>query len=145
MDDIMLDAQSVMKKGQRFELVPITEKVEIYHDKKILSLIFRNIIYNAVKYSGKDALIRIKITYNGYISVAVKDHGIGIPKADKKHIFERFFRAVNALPYQGTGIGLNIVKHHVEILGGSVKFKSKENNGTVFKVKLPLKMKSIKK
>jgi len=140
MQDIIHDARTVTKKGQSFKLKPCKERVEVFHDKKILSLIFRNIIYNAVKYSKKDTEITIDVRTNGYITVKVRDHGIGIPKEDQKHIFERFFRASNALPYQGTGIGLNIVKHHIEMLKGSVKFKSKENAGTVFTVKLPLKM-----
>jgi PAS domain S-box-containing protein len=139
-EEILNDAQSVVKKGQHFELNPCKEKAEVYHDKKILSLIFRNIIYNAIKYSKKNSLIRVDLTTNGYITVRIQDEGIGIPKKDQKHIFERFFRAGNALPFQGTGIGLNIVKHHVEALKGSIKFKSEENKGSVFTVKLPLKI-----
>ncbi len=140
MKEILHDAQSVIKKGQRFQLTQGNEKAEVFHDKKILSLIFRNIIYNAIKYSNKDSVITIDISTNGYITVKVKDQGIGIPKEDQKHIFERFFRAANALPFQGTGIGLNIVKHHIESLKGSINFKSKESEGTVFIVKLPLKI-----
>jgi signal transduction histidine kinase len=140
MKEILRDAQSVIKKGQSFELNPCKEKAEVYHDKKILSLIFRNIIYNAIKYSKKNTAIKIDISTNGYITVKVTDQGIGIPQEDQKHIFERFFRAANALPFQGTGIGLNIVKYHVEALKGSIKFKSEENKGSVFTVKLPLKI-----
>ncbi len=140
MKEIIHDAKSVIKKGQIFELNPCEEKVEVYHDKRILSLIFRNIIYNAVKYSNNNSKIIIEMISNSHITVKVKDHGIGIPEEDQKHIFERFFRASNALPFQGTGIGLNIVKHHVEMLGGSIRFQSKENKGTVFTVKLPLRI-----
>lgn len=140
MKGILHDAMSVIKKGQTFKLNSDHERTKIYHDKKILSLIFRNIIYNAIKYSKKNTVIKIHISTNGYLTVKIKDQGMGIPQEDQKHIFERFFRASNALPYQGTGIGLNIVKHHVEALKGSIKFKSKENKGTVFTVKLPLKL-----
>ncbi|HET7361623.1 MAG TPA: ATP-binding protein, partial [Salinimicrobium sp.] len=55
-----------------------------------------------------------------------------------KHIFERYFRAENALLNQGTGIGLNIAKVHLENLGGFISFTSKENVGTTFIVELPI-------
>ena len=57
---------------------------------------------------------------------------------DQKHLFNRYFRAVNVLTYPGTGIGLNIAKVHLENLGGNIKFKSKENQGSVFIVELPM-------
>ena len=65
----------------------------------------------------------------------VKDHGIGIPEKDQKHLFNRYFRAENVLTYPGTGIGLNIAKVHLENLGGSISFTSKENEGSTFSVK----------
>ena len=68
----------------------------------------------------------------------IKDEGIGIPYEDQKHIFERYFRAENALTNEGTGIGLNIVKGHLESLGGAIEFKSIKNEGTTFIVTLPL-------
>ena len=68
----------------------------------------------------------------------VSDQGIGIPEKDQKHLFNRYFRAVNVLTYPGTGIGLNIAKVHLENLGGNIKFKSKENQGSVFIVELPM-------
>ena len=63
---------------------------------------------------------------------------MGIPAKDQKHIFERYFRAENALLNQGTGIGLNIAKVHLENLGGSIYFNSKESEGTEFIVELPI-------
>ena len=63
---------------------------------------------------------------------------MGIPMKDQKHIFERYFRAENALLNQGTGIGLNIAKVHLENLGGNISFDSKENQGTKFIVELPI-------
>ena len=69
----------------------------------------------------------------------IKDQGIGIPSKDQTHIFERYFRAENALLNQGTGIGLNIIKSHLENLGGEITFESEENEGSIFFVKLPIK------
>ena len=69
--------------------------------------------------------------------LSVKDQGIGIPEVEQKHLFERFFRAHNAINIQGTGLGLNLVKRYVEIMGGSINFKSKEGEGSTFIVFLP--------
>jgi len=70
--------------------------------------------------------------------VIIKDEGIGIPLEAKSHVFERFYRAKNALPIQGTGIGLNIVKRHIEKLNGSILIESEENKGTTVVLKIPL-------
>ena len=70
---------------------------------------------------------------------SVKDNGIGIPEKDQKQIFNRYFRSENALLIQGTGIGLNIVKSHLNNLGGEVTFVSNENKGSTFTIKLPNK------
>jgi signal transduction histidine kinase len=62
---------------------------------------------------------------------------MGIPKEDQKHIFDRYFRAENALLTQGTGIGLNIAKQHLENLGATLEFSSEENSGSTFTVQIP--------
>jgi signal transduction histidine kinase len=67
----------------------------------------------------------------------VEDLGIGIPDEDKKHMFERFFRAANVLNIQGTGLGLTIVKRYVDLLKGDISFDSTLEKGTTFRVKLP--------
>ena len=70
--------------------------------------------------------------------IEITDKGIGIPKDEQKHVFERFFRASNALFLQGSGIGLNMVKHHLEEIGGKISFKSKEHKGSIFTVQIPV-------
>ena len=72
---------------------------------------------------------------------SVKDEGIGIPEAEQKRVFERFFRAKNVqkLVTDGTGLGLYICKSIVEKLGGDINFTSTENVGTTFTVSFPKK------
>jgi len=139
-EKIIKNSQSVLKKGQKIEFTPYNKNIIVYQDKKIVEIIFRNILYNAIKYSPINSLVTIKIHNNKYITVKIEDKGIGIPQEDQKLVFKRFFRAKNALHFQGTGIGLNIVKYHIEALGGSINFNSIENIGTTFIVKLPIKM-----
>ncbi|SDE48893.1 hypothetical protein SAMN05421636_105251 [Pricia antarctica] len=99
-----------------------------------------NLLGNAVKYSPEDREIDLKVHLtDDKIAFHVKDQGIGIPEKEQKYIFDRYFRAENVLTAQGTGIGLNIVKGHIENLGGKINFMSKENVGTTFSVELPLR------
>jgi signal transduction histidine kinase len=64
---------------------------------------------------------------------------MGVPQSEQKHLFERFFRASNAVNIQGTGLGLSIVSEYVKQLGGEIYFESEENVGSTFIVKLPKK------
>jgi signal transduction histidine kinase len=66
----------------------------------------------------------------------VQDEGIGIPEQDQKHLFERFYRASNAGVVQGTGLGLHIMRHYVDMLHGTVKINSEVGKGTTVSVTL---------
>jgi len=115
------------------------EDMMLYQDEKILELILSNLIGNSIKYSPEDTLIKFDVSPSeNAIIFVVEDQGIGIPQKDQKHIFERYFRAENAVLNQGTGIGLNIARTHLENLGGSIEFTSIENEGTKFVVKIPI-------
>ena len=106
-------------------------------DRKIVRNVMLNLLSNAIKYSEKDIVLKSEVEDN-LVTIVVKDSGIGIPKRQQKHIFSKFFRASNASFIQGTGLGLNIVKLYVDLLGGTVAFKSRENQGTTFTVTFPL-------
>jgi signal transduction histidine kinase len=115
----------------------IGENHNVYLDKKILKTCLSNLIINAYKYSPKGGEIEVitELKKDGSISFKVKDKGIGIPKKDELHIFENFFRAKNAENIQGTGIGLNITRRLVTIMGGDITFISTENKGSTFTIK----------
>src|SRR5207253_587310 len=74
---------------------------------------------------------------NDFLSLGIRDEGIGIPKEDQKHLFDRFYRASNAGNVQGTGLGLNIVKRYAELIGGDISFKSEFEKGSTFFITLP--------
>jgi signal transduction histidine kinase len=114
-------------------------KSEILADKHTLKNILINLLSNAVKYSpeGKEIILKTHCLPDA-LKLEVTDYGIGIPNEDKAHMFERFFRASNAINYQGTGLGLTIVKRYLDLLGGSIRFDSELNKGTSFFVHLPL-------
>lgn len=140
-NDIVYNANVTLKTGQTILYPNHIEDVELYQDRKVTELILSNLLSNAIKYSPEDKSITLNIeNKNGNIHFEVKDQGIGIPKKDQVHIFERYFRAENALLNQGTGIGLNIIKVHLENLGGHISFESEENVGSTFRVKLPINL-----
>lgn len=138
MADIMDDARTLLKPGQTIEVTPCQNPVELVQDKKVIDIIIRNVLYNAIKYSPEDSVIRVKLSLEDEITVVIEDEGIGIPEEALEHVFDRFFRAKNALHIQGTGIGLNIVKWHLDILHGNINIKSVENKGTRVVIQLPI-------
>jgi len=125
-------------KNEQILTFETTIENSLYHDKKIINIILTNLLHNAIKYSGENSNIIVNISANeANIYFSIKDNGIGIPKNEQNLIFNRFFRAKNALYYPGTGIGLNIVKGYINNLNGNISFKSTENKGTTFNVQLP--------
>lgn len=138
-NEVVYNANVTLKSGQEIMYPQEMDDMMLYQDEKVLELILSNLIGNSIKYSPEDTLIKFEVTpTDNAIIFIVEDHGIGIPEKDQKHIFERYFRAENAVLNQGTGIGLNIAKTHLENLGGSIRFTSQENEGTKFIVKIPI-------
>lgn len=138
-NEVIYNANMLLKDGQKINYPMNIDDITIHQDEKIVYLFLTNLLHNAIKYSPENTEIDLKIEVNHKdIHFHVIDKGIGIPKEDQKYIFNRYFRADNVLLTQGTGIGLNIVKSHVENLGGRISFKSVENEGSTFTVVLPL-------
>ena len=138
MQKIVKDATAILKPGQRIEITPCKSPLEVVQDKKVVDIIIRNLLYNAIKYSPENSQIDIRISLDDMVQIEIRDQGIGIPEESKQHIFERFYRAKNALHIQGTGIGLNIVKRHLHHLKGTVEIESMENMGTEVILRLPI-------
>lgn len=138
LNEVIYNANMLLKDGQQINYPENIDDISLYQDEKILELILSNLIYNAIKYSSENTIIDINISQNETTTIfKVKDNGIGIPEKDQKNIFNRYFRAENALLMQGTGIGLNIVKYHLDNLGGTISFKSVQNQGSTFIIELP--------
>lgn len=136
LEEIVEEMTPVIKETQK--LVSNYEGAELINsDKNILRNCILNLVSNAVKYSEKGT-IRINTMINkDKINITVSDEGIGIPEKDQLFLFTRFFRAHNSGNIQGTGLGLNIVKRYIELLKGSITFKSIEFQGTTFYIEIP--------
>jgi len=135
--DAIDEVENMLKKGQEICYHYSGEK-QILQDKRILRNVLLNLLSNACKYSEEDKKIELRITCGPeVVSIVITDQGIGIPEDEQKNMFEKFYRARNAVNIQGTGLGLNIVKRYVELIQGKISFTSVKNQGTTFTVILP--------
>lgn len=139
-NEVVYNANMLLKEGQKINYPENIDGISLYQDEKIVELALSNLVNNAIKYSSENTLVDIEVEQNDKITILkIKDNGIGIPLQDQKQIFNRYFRAENALLSQGTGIGLNIVKSHLANLGGTINFISQENKGSTFTITIPNK------
>jgi len=135
------ELSGLLKPGQKIYKHLPEHDLEMFSDQKVLKNILFNLLSNAIKYSEAGSRIDCTVEPEGdRLRISIKDEGIGIPQEEQQHVFTRFFRAHNAENIQGTGLGLNIVKRYVELLGGSINFESELGKGTTFVCLLPIKM-----
>ena len=110
-------------------------------DRDLLSLVFYNLIENAVKFTSKDDSVEVRALEDGKtIVVEVADSGPGIPPDELKKIFEELYRGVNARGIEGSGLGLALARRIVALHDGQMEVRSNQENprGTVFTVRLPV-------
>ena len=140
-NEVVNEMQNLLKSSQLIKVENLIDH-EIVSDKQMVRNILLNLISNAIKFSPENSTIELScqlstLTRDNF-SIAVKDSGIGIPASEISHLFERFFRAKNAINIQGTGLGLSIVGKYVELLNGKIDIKSEEGRGTEFNIELPI-------
>ena len=113
--------------------------VPVRGDEKLLCQVFSNLMSNAVKYSPENIEIRVEAWTDaaGYAVISVQDQGLGIPPEELDKLFERFFRASTSTGIAGTGIGLHLVKHLIDLHDGEIAVSSCVGEGSTFTVKLP--------
>lgn len=139
-NEVVYNTNMLLKEGQRINYPENIDDIVMCQDERIIELVISNVLQNAVKYSGRHSEIDIRIHQDESVTFfEIEDHGIGIPKNDLDNVFTRYFRAENVLNMQGTGIGLNIVKTHLENLGGNISLSSIEHKGTTVKLQIPNK------
>jgi signal transduction histidine kinase len=111
-------------------------------DRVKLGQVFTNLLTNAVKFNRDAGHIAIagRRASGGFIEVDVADNGIGIPKGEQEKIFERFYQVDSGVRrrYEGTGIGLSIVRDILRLHGGSIRVNSTPDEGSTFTFTLPM-------
>ncbi len=122
----------------RFALEVAGDLAEFVTDPNLLHHILSNLLSNAVRYSPANTTVSTRVTGTAtVVTIAVEDQGIGIPEADRQRVFEAFERGSNVGQIKGTGLGLNIVKRMVGLLGGSISLESVPGGGSCFQLILP--------
>jgi len=116
----------------------LEEDVRIRSDAELLSLVWNNLISNAVKFTPEGGTIGLSLqTRDNWIVVSVSDTGCGIKPETGRHIFEKFYQGDTSHATQGNGLGLALVKRVVDILGGEIGVQSVFGQGSTFTVRLP--------
>jgi signal transduction histidine kinase len=114
---------------------------QLFADRMRVKEILYNLLSNAVKFTGQGGRVWVEsVVQHGFLQVTVGDTGIGIPKHEHAAVFEKFYQAAT-LPgslHQGTGLGLPITKHLVELHGGAIWVESEPGQGSRFTLTLPL-------
>lgn len=112
-------------------------------DRTLLRQVLHNLLTNAVKYSrpgvGSRVWVELEKNEAGNFVISVQDNGMGVPEDVRSRVFDKFFRASNAVAQEteGTGLGLYVAKKVMKAAGGNIWFESKEGRGTTFFVEIP--------
>ncbi|WP_223650550.1 sensor histidine kinase [Hymenobacter psoromatis] len=135
--ETLADVESLRKPGQIFvRLVECPDPFRL--DSSLLRKILVNLLSNALKYSGDNAVVTVRAScHANQLVLSVEDQGVGISEADQAHLFERFFRARNVSTVPGTGLGLYIIAKYLEMMRGTIALRSKLGQGTTVTVTIP--------
>ncbi len=129
---IINEMQTILKPGQ-IVMYDHAGDETVMLEPSLVRHIVMNLLSNAIKFSPEHSSIEINCVHKaGQLTLAVRDHGMGISDEDKQHLFSRFFRGSNVTNIQGTGLGLHIVAKYAELMNGSIACNSALNNGTEF-------------
>lgn len=146
-EEIIKDLEPLIKpKNIKIEIIADNQLPEITLDSLMLNQIISNLISNSIRYCDEKGKVEIKIgRQDNEIIYSIKDNGIGVPLEHQSRLFERFFRAENAIlkAPDGNGLGLYLIKNLIELLKGKIWFESpanwdKEKKGTAFYFTIPL-------
>ncbi len=115
----------------------IAEDIRIRSDPELLSLVWNNLISNAVKFTPEGGTIRVSLRQEGgNVVVSVSDTGCGMNPETGRHIFEKFYQGDTSHATQGNGLGLALVKRVMDIMQGEIGVESAVGKGSIFTVKI---------
>ncbi len=130
------------KKSLNLDFVSeIKDSLQVFCDAEAIKQVMVNLIDNAIKYTNEGGKIIVKTTKEGNnVFVTISDTGVGIPEESLPRIFERFYRVDKDRSREigGSGLGLSIVKHILELHDSKISVESKLGEGTTFRFNLPV-------
>lgn len=132
--------QWLKDKNITLDIQGVSPQILVWADKELLFQVLENLVSNAVKYSPKGSMVEIFTALEGdNVRISVRDQGAGISAEDQSKLFQKFQR-LSTQPTggeQSIGLGLSLVKHLTERMGGSVQCESKLGQGSTFSVLIP--------
>ncbi|MES2023852.1 MAG: queuosine precursor transporter [Patescibacteria group bacterium] len=142
-DDLILLVEAVAKKNDIVlkNNAVFGKKITVKTDLEVVKSILTNFLSNSIFYSPADQEVVLDFkTEKGAAVFFVKDNGIGIPKEEAKHVFDKFYRASNAgkVKPEGMGIGLYVSFMLSKKIGAEITFDSEEGKGSTFYLKIPM-------
>lgn len=133
------------EKAVSFELADhIEEDLYLAFDREKIQKVLNNLLSNAFKFTPAGGTVQIMLDTHEdadgtpFFCLSVKDTGIGIPRKDLPHIFERFYQVKEKEDREGSGIGLHLVKEYVELHSGRIEVESEPHKGSIFRLYLPV-------
>lgn len=129
------------EKGIAFQVEEEAQDLVFSFDKERIEHVINNLLSNAFKFTARGGKVIAKAEkQDDFLIIRIKDSGIGIPASDINKVFKRFYQTNVSISanYEGTGLGLTIVKEYIELHEGSIRVISELNKGSEFIVKLPL-------
>jgi two-component system, cell cycle sensor histidine kinase PleC len=144
--DIIEDSMKVVSQAAAERNITLSRHgphhMTIEADRRALKQVFLNLLSNAVKFTRDSGSVEVHLSRpRGYVKIAIKDTGIGIPEADIAKLGKPFEQVENQFSksHQGSGLGLAISRALVELHGGSLRITSREGQGTNVTLMLPLR------
>ncbi|HSP66798.1 MAG TPA: HAMP domain-containing sensor histidine kinase [Bryobacteraceae bacterium] len=126
------------RAGFRLEQALTPSAPPVRFDSGALSQAVVNLLDNAVKYSGENRDIAVRLdAHNGHVTFEVEDHGLGVAPAEQERIFRRFYRVSNGSGKGGYGLGLFLVRHIMDAHGGRIEVDSEPGRGSRFRLLFP--------
>lgn len=137
--EVIADATCNLRRQVSLALHNPAGYQNVHTDAHALRQILKHMLTNALQYSAAETepVVSLDVTANN-LMLRITDHGIGIPREDRPHLFDYFYRGRNIGSRQGAGLGLAIAKHYINLLQGRVEIIDPPHPGTCFSLCFPL-------
>ena len=135
--ECLLDFETVWEQKELEIEVDLAENVLVKTDAEMMSLVWNNLLYNAMKFTDPHGTVSLRLTTDGgFAVVEISDTGCGISREVGRHIFDKFYQGDTSHATQGNGLGLALVKRVIDITGCDIAVSSEVGKGTTFTVRI---------